>query len=335
MKLKIKIKQWDSLAKDIKALANSNKIDSFAIITDSKVKKLYGTKLLWKLRKTDLEVEIFSFPKGEKSKSLATVEKIANEMVNKNLNRNSCVIALGGGVVGDVAGLVASTFMRSIPIIHIPTTFLSMLDSSIGGKTGINLKSGKNLIGTFYQPLAVFTDPYFLKTLQKKHLRNGLAEAIKCGIIASPSLFHLIENDLEKILKLNFPSLEKVIKKCTKIKLDIIEKDEKDEGKRQLLNYGHSFGHVLEKNSNYTLLHGFAISLGMVLANKKAVEMGLLKQTDAECIKNLLKRAGLPVYTMHKPTLKDLIHDKKANKKFIHLILPEKIGKATIKHISW
>jgi 3-dehydroquinate synthase len=303
---------------------------SFAIITDSKVKKLYGGKLLWNLRKAGFKAELFSFPHGEKSKNLQTIERLANQMVEADFDRSSCVLALGGGVVGDMAGLIASTFMRGIPYVQIPTTLVAMTDSATGGKTGVNLKAGKNLFGTFHQPSAVFIDPHFLKTLPVKQIRNGLAEAIKCGVIRDEKLFAFIEKNIEKLLKLEPKAIKHIIEECVKIKVEIVKKDEKEMGLRRILNYGHTFGHVLEKRSDYTLLHGFAISLGMVLANQKAVELGLLKKPDAERIKNLLKATGLPVYVMHKPTLKDLSHDKKMYKNFIHLILPTKIGKITI-----
>ena len=318
------------LIQEIKKIAKAKKLDTFAIITDSKVKKLYGGKLLWNLRKAGFTAELFSFPQGEKSKTLATAEKLAEQMVGKDFDRSSCIIALGGGVVGDLAGFVASTFMRGIPVIQIPTTLLAMIDSSIGGKTGVNLNSGKNLFGTFHQPITVITEPNFLKTLPVKHIRNGLAEAIKYGVIADKKLFKFIEKNITDLIKLKPQPIAKLIRDCQKIKLEIVAKDEKEAGLRRILNYGHSFGHVLEKRSDYTLLHGFAISLGMVLANQKAVELGILEREDADCIKKLLKEAGLPVYTMHKPTLKDLSHDKKVYNKFIHLILPTEIGKVTI-----
>jgi len=289
---------------------------------------------MWRIRKAGFTAELFSFPNGEKSKTLSTIERIANEMVEKNFNRSSVVIALGGGVVGDIAGLVSSTFMRGIPITQVPTTLLAMIDSSIGGKTGVNLKAGKNLFGTFHQPAATFIDPHFLKTLAVKEIRSGLAEAIKYGVIRSEKLLTFIEKNIEKFIKLNLEKLEQLIRECVEIKVEIVEKDPTEKNLRQILNYGHTFGHVIEKNSNYTLLHGFAVSLGMVLANQKAVELKLLKRTDSDRIKNLLKKAGLPVYTMHKPTLKDLIHDKKTRENTIDLVLPTKIGQVKIHKIE-
>jgi len=329
MNTKIAIKK--GLILEIPKLIKKLKLGkNFAIITDSKVKRLYGGKLLWNLRKAGFTAELFSFPEGEKSKNLHTVELLAEQMVEKSFDRSSVVIALGGGVVGDVAGLVASTFMRGIPIIQIPTTLLAMIDSSIGGKTGVNLEHGKNLFGTFHPPIAVLIDPCLLKTLARKHLKNGLAEAIKYGVIKSPKLFNFIEKNLTKILKLDYEILEKLIKDCVKIKTEIVKKDPTEKGLRMILNYGHTFGHAIERLSNYTLLHGFAISLGMVLANQKAVALKLLSPAISLRIKNLLKKADLPVYTMHKPTLKDVIHDKKTANNTIAFVLPKRIGEVTI-----
>jgi len=329
MNTKIAIKK--GLILEIPKLIKKLKLGkNFAIITDSKVKKLYGGKLLWNLRKAGFTAELFHFPEGEKSKNLHTVESLAEQMAEKSFDRSSVVIALGGGVVGDVAGLVASTFMRGIPIIQIPTTLLAMINSSIGGKTGVNLKHGKNLFGTFHLSTAVFIDPYLLKTLARKHLKNGLAEAIKYGVVKSEKLFSFIEKNLTKILKLDYKILEKLIKDCVKIKTEIVKEDPTEKDLRMILNYGHTFGHAIERLSNYTLLHGFAISLGMVLANQKAVKLGLLSPANSLRIKNLLLRADLPVYTMHKPTLKDVIHDKKTANNIIAFVLPKRIGEVII-----
>ena len=307
---------------------------TFAIITDSKVRRLYGGKLLWNLRKVGFNAEIFSFTEGEKSKNLSTVGNLEEQMAEKGFDRSSCIIALGGGVVGDIAGLLASTFMRGIPYIQVPTTLLAMIDSSIGGKTGVNLEHGKNLFGTFYQPKSIFIDPYLLKTLPQKQLKNGLAEAIKYGVIKDTKLFKFIEKNSKKILNLSLKSnlkiAENLVRQCVKIKVEIVKKDEKETSLRQILNYGHTFGHAIEKMSNYTLLHGFAISIGMVLANQKAVELKIFKKSDADRIKNLLKKAGLPVYTMHKPTLKDIVSDKKKHGETLNFILPKKIGEVII-----
>lgn len=312
--------------------------NKYAIVTDSLVQKMFGNSLLHLLKSKGIKAEIISFPKGEQSKFLSTVEVMASQMVAKGFDKKDAIIALGGGVVGDIAGFIASTYMRGIPYIQIPTTLMAMVDSSIGGKTGVDINNGKNLIGTIYQPKAVFMDINYLKNFPQKQIMNGLAEIIKYGIIEDKKLFKFIEQNLEQILKGNLEILKKLITKSVKIKTKIVKKDEKDikeeEGKRIILNYGHTYGHAIEKMSGFKLLHGYAISIGMVLANELAVKKGLLKQKDADRIKNLLKKSGLPITTMKKPALKDLLTDKKKEGNYIKFILPKRIGKVIVKKIK-
>jgi len=313
-----------------KKLASLKLGNKYAIITDSKVKKLYADAFCRYLKKNNIEAEVFSFPFGERSKNLNTIEQLTEKMLNKNFTRKDAIIALGGGVTGDIAGFLASIYMRGIPYIQIPSTLLAMVDSSVGGKTGVNLKSGKNLIGTFNQPAAVFIDISYLKTLAEKQIKNGLAEIIKYGVIKDKKLFNFIEQNLEKIIRLEETAIRKVIKRSIEIKAKIVEEDEKEKGKRMILNYGHTYGHAIEKSSNYKLLHGFAISIGMVIANKIAIEKVGLKKEEAERIKNLIKKAGLPIVTIQKPSKKDILNDKKNFGNYINLILPTKIGEVKI-----
>lgn len=302
----------------------------YAIITDSKVEKLYGLVLKRLLKNDGIACEIFSFPEGETSKNLKTVETLAKHLVGKNFDRKDAILALGGGVTGDIAGFLAGIYMRGIPYIQIPTTLLAMVDASVGGKTGVDLNEGKNLIGLFNQPKAVFIDTDYLKTLPETQIRNGLAEVIKYGIIRDKKLFIFIERNLPKILSLEPKTLNKIIEQSVKIKTRIIEKDEKESGERMLLNYGHTYGHVIEKSSGYKLPHGYAVSIGMVLANKLAVTKKILDKKSSERIKNLLIKANLPVATIKIPTLKDLKSDKKKHGNIINFILPTGIGKAII-----
>lgn len=311
-------------------LLKSDKTVKYAIITDDKVKRLYGNKLKRTLEKAGITTEIFSFPNGEKSKRLETIEALANQMVEKQLDRSCKIIALGGGVVGDVAGLLSSLYMRGVPYIQIPTTLLAMVDSSVGGKTGIDLESGKNLLGTFNQPEKTLIDSQYLKTLPLKQIRNGLAEVIKYGVIKDPKLFTFIEENYEKILKLEGKEIAHIIKTSVKIKNGIVKRDEKEKGERMILNYGHTYGHAIERISNYTLLHGYAISLGMVIANKLAVKKDMLKYEDAKRIRTLLKKVGLPTVMVKKPTYNDILSDKKKIGNTINFILPTKIGSVKI-----
>lgn len=303
----------------------------YAIITDSTTKKLFGNTFASQLRKKGIKCELFTFPKGEKSKMLLTVEKLVEEMVAKGIDRSDAVIALGGGVVGDIAGFVASIYMRGIPYIQVPTTLMAMVDSSIGGKTGVDLESGKNLVGIIAQPKVIFMDPDFLKTLPDKQIRSGLAEVIKYGVIKSKRFFNYIEKNIEKILARDEEVLTEIIHKSAQIKGKVISSDENEKGHRMILNYGHTYGHALEKMSGYRLLHGYAISIGMVIANKLAIEKGLMNKKCANRVRKLLKDAGLPTTTIKKPTNQDLLSDKKKDGDYISFVFPKRIGKAVIR----
>ena len=315
------------LAKELKKGKFGQK---YCIVTDSITLKLFGNSLLKYLRKNDIEAELVSFQQGEKFKTLKTIETLAEEMIKKGFSRKDAIIALGGGVVGDLAGFLASIFQRGMPYIQVPTTLLAMVDSAIGGKTGVDLKAGKNLLGTITQAKAVFIDTNYLKTLPINQIRSGLAEIIKYGIIQDAKLFKFIEDNTDKILKLDEKAINYIIKRSVEIKAELIQKDEKEAGKRMILNYGHTYGHALEKLSNFTLLHGYAISIGMVIVNKIAVEKGLLKVADAERIKKLFIKVGLPVTTMKKLSNKDIKNDKKRDGDYINLVFATKIGAVTI-----
>jgi 3-dehydroquinate synthase len=313
-----------------KLLKKINLGQKYALITDSRTTKIHGITIAKFLNKNGVKTEIFSFESGEKSKTLGTIESLAEAMVEKGFNRKDAIIALGGGVVGDIAGFLASIFLRGIPFVQIPTTLLAMVDSAIGGKTGVDLKTGKNLLGTITQPKAVFIDINLLKTLPENQIRNGLGEIIKYGVIKDEKFFSYLEKNLAKVFAQDEKVLNYIIQKSIAIKVEVVENDEKESKNRMILNYGHTYGHALETMSNYTLLHGYAISIGMVIANEMAVEKKLLKQKDADRIKALLEKAELPVYSMQKPTIKDLMTDKKSDGKSINFILPTKVGNAII-----
>lgn len=311
-------------------LKKENLANRYAIITDTKMQKLSGNAFLKMLKGKGIKADIIAFSPGEKSKRLETVEKLAGKMVEKGFTKKTAIIALGGGVVGDLAGFLASVYFRGIPYIHVPTSLMAMVDSAIGGKTGVDLTSGKNLIGTIVQPRAVFIDLNYVKTLPDNQIRNGLAEVIKYGIVFDKKLFKFIEHNMEKILKKEDKPIEFIIKRSVQDKMKIVQRDEHDNNDRMILNYGHTYGHALERMSGYTLLHGFAISIGMVIVNKLAVKKGYLKEKHATRIINLLKAASLPTTTIKNPTFSDLEADKKRVGKSINFILPTKIGKAII-----
>ncbi|MBU1992094.1 MAG: 3-dehydroquinate synthase [Patescibacteria group bacterium] len=293
----------------------------YAVIADSKVGKLYGQKLVKRLGK---KAKLFTFPHGERSKNLFTVEALCKKMLKENFDRHDCIIALGGGVTGDIAGFVSSIYMRGIPYVQVPTSLLAMVDSSVGGKTGVDMEEGKNLLGTFLQPKAVYIDPLLLKTLPKKHFVNGMAEVVKYGCIKSKSLFRYISKNYEKILTLEPKPLNKIIVQSCKIKRDIVEKDEHEKlGLRMCLNFGHTIGHAIEKLTDYTILHGEAVAIGMVqmCRDKRLTE--------------LLKKIGLPTKIpkgIKKSHILEVIKKdkKKKGKKIMH-VLVKKIGKAILK----
>jgi 3-dehydroquinate synthase len=305
----------------------------YAIICDSKVRRLYGNDLLKKLKSAGIEAEIFSFMHGEKYKTLRTAERLLSALFKAGFYRDDAVIALGGGVTGDLAGFVSSIYMRGIPYIQIPTSLLSMVDSSVGGKTGVDTNFGKNLVGTFYQPKKVYINTEFLKTLPKKQMRNGIAEVIKCGVIADKKILKLLEKKNKEIMNLKQRPLEKLIARCVRVKARIVEIDEKEGDVRRILNYGHTFGHAIEKLSKFKVQHGEAVAIGMSMINTIAVHKKWLKQKKADRIKKIIKLYGLP----HKYSNMDckkiteaMKMDKKVKDGKILYIVPYKIGRVLL-----
>lgn len=310
----------------------------YLILTDEKVKKLYGLKLIEGMKKASLKTLLISLPPSEKTKNLDTAKKVLEQMASSGLKRDSCIITLGGGVIGDLGGFIASIFMRGINLVHIPTTLLSMIDSSLGSKTGVDLQTGKNLVGTFYDPKAIFIDPLFLRSLPSSEFRNGLSEMIKHAVIASPSLFRNLEKVAKKLRPEETNLLEKLISENIRIKKKVIEADPSEDiglvsakkMSRMFLNYGHTIGHALEKVTNYEIPHGEAVSIGMCLENVIAVKKGFLKVETALRIKNLLKTLGLSTSLPSSLSLREIDRALKADKKIvggkIYFALPAKIG---------
>lgn len=307
------------------------------IITNHTIHHLHGGRISSVLSRYGYSTRFKLVPDSEKSKShkvcFDLIEKIAAYDVRKNI----FIIALGGGVVGDLAGFIASVYKRGVPYIQIPTTFLAQVDSSIGGKTGIDLSSGKNLIGSFYQPRLVLSDISFLRTLSLKQIRNGLAEVIKYGVIKDLALFDYVEKNYKDILKLNISCMEKVISACSRIKANIVEQDELDKTeKRAMLNLGHTIGHAIEAAAGFTrdYSHGEAVAIGMLCAAEISYKLKLLSATDLKRIESILKKVGLPVHCSGL-RLSDIMEAQSHDKKFIRgknrFVLPIKIGKVTIR----
>ncbi|MCP4181340.1 MAG: 3-dehydroquinate synthase [bacterium] len=319
-----------------------DKINSFIknkkcfIITDSNVDNYYGDFFLNKLSGfTDYQIIKYSFPAGEQNKTLKTVEDIYHYAFSKGLDRSSVIIALGGGVCGDMAGFTAATFMRGIDFIQIPTSLLAMVDSSVGGKTGVDMPEGKNLVGVFLQPKTVLIDPNTLKTLPVREIRGGLAEIIKYGMIIDLKLFEYIESNIEKINSLDTDVISELIAWCCKIKADIVAKDEKEHSLRAILNFGHTFGHAIETVSGYEkYIHGEGIAIGMLMACRLAVTLGMIEKNIEERLKHLFIQFSLPVKSpgiSPDDILKAMYNDKKVRNNNINFILPyKKIGKVEI-----
>lgn len=310
----------------------------YAIITDKNVDSLYGEKLVKSWEKQGLYAHPIVIPAGEKFKTCKTIEKIAEKLLAKGFDRSGTLIALGGGVIGDITGFSAACFMRGIAFVQVPTTLLAMVDASLGGKTGVNLPTGKNMIGAFYQPKSVFIDPEFLKSLPEEEYRNGLAEIVKHAVIFDETFFQFLEKNVKKILDRDLDVMNKIIVQSCKIKAKIIEKDEKEKNMRMLLNYGHTFGHALEQIFHYKIPHGRCVAEGMKIINRLAVEKKLMETKDANRIKKLLSAFGFPEkfprYSW-KELQKTLQRDKKFRKGKKTYIIAPKIGKGAImNHLS-
>ncbi len=310
------------------------------IITDENVAKLHLAKLEEVLEKTKITTEIVVTPSGEQTKSFQSLEKICEEILEKNADRKSLIIAFGGGVIGDLSGFIASILLRGIDFVQIPTTLLASVDSSVGGKTAINSRAGKNLVGSFYQPQLVICDLNFLKTLPIRELRSGYAEVVKYGLIQDRNFFDFLVENANKIFALDEEILTKIITKSCQSKADIVSQDEKENGCRALLNFGHTFGHIFETETNYSseVLHGEAVALGMLMAAKMSLNFGMINDSDFAQIKSHLEDCNFiidpkKIRTIwdEKNLIKHLYKDKKTEGGNLTFILLEKIGSAVIK----
>ena len=301
------------------------------IITDDTVDLLYGDTVFDILSNAGFDVVKFSFPPGEGSKSLITYGKCLEFLAEKKFSRTDGVISLGGGVTGDLAGFIASTYLRGIKFIQVPTTLLAAVDSSVGGKTGINLSQGKNLAGTFWQPSFVLCDTATFKTLSHDIFLDGVAEAIKYGIILNKNLFEKIYTDAP--ITASYDKLEDIIYSCIKLKATLVMEDERDTGVRQLLNLGHTIGHAIEKCSDYTISHGHAVATGIALITKASHNFGYTDLQSMSLIIDILGKNGFRTETSFtsEELLPVILSDKKRGGSNINLILPTKIGLSEIR----
>jgi 3-dehydroquinate synthase len=304
-----------------------------AIITDTDVGRRFAKPAFNSLARAGFSPALIVVPAGETTKNLKMVQTCYERLAAHRLERKSFVVALGGGVVGDMAGFVAATYLRGIAFVQVPTTLLAQVDSSVGGKVGVNLKAGKNLVGAFYQPRLVLCDLDTLKTLPDRDFRTGLAEVIKYGVIYDAKLFVLLERDLPKLLRRESQSLASIIARCCEIKAEVVSRDETEGGQRAILNFGHTVGHAIEVVSNYGgFLHGEAISIGQITAAKISNRVLNLPKRDVRRIENLFQRAGLPTQiklnsVQRRKLFAVMRLDKKVSGGEIKFVLAKRIGK--------
>ena len=306
----------------------------YGVISDDRVAALYGDRFMQSLAAAAIRAELITFPAGEASKHLQTVAALSSELARRGFDRKDALIALGGGVTGDITGFLASIYLRGIPFVQVPTTLLSQVDSSVGGKTGVDLPEGKNLVGTFYQPKAVYIDLDVLQTLPDEELRGGLAEVIKYGVIKDAEFFTFLEENRVAILALQPEVVTKVIARCCEIKAQVVEQDEREGGLRRILNFGHTIGHAVEAASEFRLIHGYAVAIGMVAAAELAVRSGCLAAQEAERIRSLIAAYGLPTAVpadLDRKVIKTYLrNDKKTAGGRVFYVLPEAVGSVKI-----
>lgn len=307
------------------------------VISNPEIFSLWGKPVVDSLTATGFEVSTLLMPPGETAKNLESLQQIYDAALENYLERSSTMLALGGGVIGDLTGFAAATWLRGINFIQVPTSLLAMIDASIGGKTGVNHPKGKNLIGAFYQPRLVFIDPQVLTTLPEREFRAGMAEVIKYGIIWDADLFTKLEQseNLTNLSSIAPELLETIITRSCQAKVDVVTKDEKESGLRAILNYGHTIGHAVESLTNYsTYNHGEAVAIGMVIAGKIALHLGLWSEAEATRQDQLIYKAGLPSqipdFLDTEAIIETLKSDKKVKSGKVRFILPTQIGVATI-----
>ena len=310
--------------------------DKVLILSNPFIFATYGQIILSSLAREKFKVFFYLIPSGECSKTLDHIKKIYDSVLKHRIERSSTLLALGGGVVGDVAGFVAATWLRGINLIQVPTSLLAMVDASIGGKTGVNYSQGKNLIGSFYSPRLVFIDPVVLKTLPIRELKAGMAEIVKYSLIWDKELFIYLESEdtLNDLNTINLKILQKIIIKSCLTKINIINQDESEKGIRAILNYGHTIGHSIESLSKHDIVHGEAVSIGMVAAGRIASLLGIWREDLRIRQEQLLKKISLPTKIPNSLRVDNILENLKLDKKIksgkIRFILPQKIGKVKV-----
>jgi 3-dehydroquinate synthase len=311
-------------------LAQGDWASKYFIITDSNVSALHGRRIQEQLSASGMDIGMITFPAGEGSKNIRTILGIMDELLASGADRSSGLIGLGGGVTGDITGFAASIFMRGLPYVHIPTSLLAQVDSSIGGKTAVDLPAGKNLMGTFYQPKMVLTDLLLLETLPEKEFANGVAELLKYGFIDDLELLDLLETGKEKLMGKDPEFLEKIVTRSCRIKKGIVEIDETEKGIRRFLNFGHTVGHAVEAESGFSLAHGEAVAIGMIAAARISERMNYLTAGEARRIESMVKALGLPHRIPREFSTDSILSrlkvDKKKSGNKVHFVLLKSLG---------
>ena len=306
----------------------------YGIISDDRVGALYGELIQSSLQQVGIASELILFPHGETSKNLQTIGHLASELAERGFDRGDALLALGGGVTGDITGFLASIYMRGIPFVQVPTSLLAQVDSSVGGKTGVDIPEGKNLVGTFYQPRAVFIDTEVLETLPEEEFLGGMAEVIKYGASIDADFFGWLGDNRVAILALEPSVLMAMIRRCCEFKASVVEQDEREGGLRRILNFGHTIGHAVEAASGYQLIHGYAVAIGMRAVADLAVRGGYANKAVADSILDLLRQYRLPTEIPpgldHATLRRYLQADKKTIGGRVFFVLPEAIGKVRI-----
>jgi 3-dehydroquinate synthase len=303
----------------------------YAIIADANVAPLYAARVRSALGEG--RTRVYTIPAGEEQKTRSTWSSLTDSMLADGFGRDSAIVAVGGGVVGDLAGFVAATYMRGIPFVQVPTTLLAMIDASIGGKTGVDTPLGKNLVGAFHHPAAVVADPDVLRTLPSEHIRAGLAEAIKHGVIADAAYFDEVVGAAPDIVsgsRAATATLERVVVRSIAIKADVVRRDEREGGLRKTLNFGHTIGHAIELRSDFRMLHGEAVAVGMVLESRVAERLGVAEAGTSDRVQAAIERTGLPASRPSDQTPDEILSatrtDKKARSGVVEYALPTRIG---------
>jgi len=322
----------DDLERAGPAIAKATGASQVVIVTVPGVGRRYSARLSRSLRGAGLRVKKIEVPDGDASKNLRQLSRLYDEFLDIGLDRSAAVVALGGGMVGDLAGFAAASYLRGIPFVQVPTTILSMVDASIGGKTGVNLKQGKNLVGAFHQPRLVWIDTATLRSLPPRDRAAGMAEVIKAGAIWDARLFARLERDVTKALALDPKALIPILGRACAIKAEVVSLDERESGVRMLLNFGHTMGHAVEKQLRYrTVLHGEAVAMGMAFAARRSEELGFAPEGTRERLENLLSQCELPIDLPSFPRrayLSGLRVDKKKKDRHIRFVVLRGIGKA-------